>query len=67
MANDRFDIEIVHRNFRASFKDPADVLMDPYLDGFKELHKYEWNTQWETFVHFIVFLQIFPIDGSYIH
>lgn len=40
MAHDLFDIEKVHSNFEASLKDQADVLMDQYLDGFKELYKY---------------------------
>lgn len=40
MAHDLFDIEKVHSNFEASLKDSADVLMDHYLDGFKELYKY---------------------------
>lgn len=39
MAQDRFDIEKVHINFEACLKDPADILLDQYLEGFKELYK----------------------------
>lgn len=40
MAHERFDIEKMHSNFEASLKDSADVLMDQYLEGYKELYKY---------------------------
>lgn len=40
MAHELFDIEKVHSNFEASLKDATDVLMDEYLEGFKELYKY---------------------------
>lgn len=40
MAHELFDIEKLHRNFEASLKDATDVLIDQYLEGFKELYKY---------------------------
>lgn len=40
MAHELFDIEKVHSKFEASLKDATDVLMDEYLEGFKELYKY---------------------------
>lgn len=40
MAQERFDIEKLHEKFEASLKEPADILMDEYLDGFKELYKW---------------------------
>lgn len=39
MSIERFDIEKVHINFEACLKEPADVLLDYYLEGFKELYK----------------------------
>lgn len=39
MGEDRFDIEKLHINFQASLKDSHDILMDCYLEGFKELYK----------------------------
>lgn len=39
MAQERFDIEKLHENFNASLKDSDDILMDYYLEGFKELYK----------------------------
>lgn len=36
-----FDIEKLHRNFTSSVEDDStDVVMDFYLEGFKELYKY---------------------------
>lgn len=40
MEMDRFDIESLHKNFTACLKDETDVMMDFYLEGFKELYKY---------------------------
>lgn len=68
MTNELFDIEKVHRTFEASLKDPADVLTDQYLEGFKELYKFV-NANRFSFFHFFNFsiaqfaLQIFPTDG----
>lgn len=39
MNQDRFDIERLQTNFQASLKDSHDVLLDYYLEGFKELEK----------------------------
>lgn len=39
MAQDRFDIEKVHENFKAALKEEADVLIDFYIEGYKELYK----------------------------
>lgn len=70
MAHELFDIEIVHNNFEASLKDPADVLMDQYLAGFKELYKYIENESRFNFVFLFFYFskpifvsQIFPTDG----
>lgn len=42
MDQNFFDIEKLHTNFTSSLKDDADdVVMDFYLEGFKELYKYE--------------------------
>lgn len=43
MDQEYFDIENLHKNFTASVKDENDVAMDFYLEGFKELYKYEQN------------------------
>lgn len=43
MDSDRFDIENLHKNFTAALKDETDVMMDFYLEGFKELYKYGFN------------------------
>lgn len=43
MENEFFDIESLQKNFTASLKDQTDVVMDFYLEGFKELYKYELN------------------------
>lgn len=40
MCDDRFDIEKLHSNFQASLKDSDDILLDCYLEGFKELYKW---------------------------
>lgn len=40
MDQERFDIEKLHKNFEASLKDSHDIIMDFYLEGFKELYKY---------------------------
>lgn len=36
---DFFDIESLHKNFEAALKDETDIMMDFYLEGFKELYK----------------------------
>lgn len=43
MNQEFFDIESLQRNFKAALKDETDIAMDFYLDGFKELCKYEFN------------------------
>lgn len=40
MENNRFDIEKVHSSFEACLKDECDVILDQYLEGYKELYKY---------------------------
>lgn len=41
MDQNFFDIEKLHTNFTSSLIDDEDVMMDLYLEGFKELYKYE--------------------------
>lgn len=43
MEQEFFDIESLHRNFEAALKDGTDIAMDFYLEGFKELYKYDNN------------------------
>lgn len=43
MEQDFFDIEKLHKNFTAALKDDTDVMMDLYLEGYKELSKCESN------------------------
>lgn len=67
MTNELFDIEKVHSTFEASLKDPADVLTDQYLEGFKELYKFV-NAHLARFSVFNfsishLVLQVFPTDG----
>lgn len=38
-ASDRFDLQKVHDNFVAAIKEPSDVFIDTYLEGYKELFK----------------------------
>lgn len=55
MAEDRFDIEKVHKNFEASLKDAEDVILDYYLEGFRELFKYEAlasKLSWRNFINY---------------
>ena len=39
MSCDKFDLQRVHDCFEKSLKDDDDILMDFYLEGFKELYK----------------------------
>lgn len=48
MEQDFFDIESLHKNFTAALKDDTDVVMDFYLEGYKELSKYESNNSIST-------------------
>ena len=34
---EKFNIDLVRQHFESSVKDEDDVLMDPYLEGYKEL------------------------------
>lgn len=34
-----FDVEKLHKSFTAALKDDTDVMMDLYLEGYKELSK----------------------------
>lgn len=45
MEQDFFDVEKLHKNFTAALKDDTDVMMDFYLEGYKELSKYVNRTQ----------------------
>lgn len=39
LAGDRFDLQKVHDYFVAALKEPDDVYMETYLEGYKELYK----------------------------
>lgn len=41
MEQEYFDIGSLQRNFEAALKDETDISMDFYLEGFKELCKYD--------------------------
>lgn len=69
-AQDRFDLQKVHDHFVAAIKEPADVYIDTYLEGYKELFKYIITnrlrrdfTLEQARIDRIHNSQIFPIDG----
>lgn len=41
MAQEKFDLSLVHKNFSESIDESSenDVFVDSYLEGFKELNK----------------------------
>lgn len=39
MSSEKFDLEKVREYFQTSLKDDDDVLLDEYLNGFRELYK----------------------------
>lgn len=43
MEQEFFDIESLNTNFKAALRDETDIAMDFYLEGFKELCKYDLN------------------------
>lgn len=78
MEQEYFDIERLQSNFKAALKDETDVVLDFYLEGFKELCKYVLQSFGLSDIDFFLFLfrvcvnhallssccfQIFSIDG----
>lgn len=40
MSQEKFDLVKVSEHFKTSLKDDDDVLLDEYLDGYRELYKF---------------------------